>query len=106
MSRRLRLAASICVVVAIALIIIFELWRTKTTISTGMKMQVAVAAMKEQGLLPQQMAYATAHAAFDMADGRTIVLIGDATVTDIQIIANPNVGKAGRKTTSVTTLAF
>ena len=77
-----------------------------TSLTSGMKMVDAVSEMKQRGLRPQKMAYATSHNAFDLTDGRTVVLIGDATVDEIQIIANPSEPKSTRKTETVTTLKF
>ena len=64
--------------------------RSTTSLSTGMKMQDAVSEMKKLGIEPQKMAYSGAHNAFDLKDGRTVVLMGDQTVDEIELILNPD----------------
>lgn len=71
-----------------------------------MKLQDAIAAMQSRGLQSQQMGYSGPHAAFDLLDGRTIVLIGDKTVDAIEIIASGNEPKAGRLTETVERFEF
>ena len=77
--------------------------QSTASLTTGMKMQDAVSEMEKRGIPPQQMAYAATHNAFDLTDGRTVVLIGDKTVDDIQVIENPDEPKSKRKTGSVDT---
>jgi starvation-inducible outer membrane lipoprotein len=77
-----------------------------TSISNGMKLQDAIAAMQSRGLQPQQMGYSGSHAAFDLRDGRTIVVKGDKTVDAIEIIANRNEPKAERLTEAVACFDF
>ena len=98
--------------VSIIIAVLFVMaWNTgcsqsNASLATGMKMQDAVSEMKKRGLSPQQMAYATSHSAFDLKDGRTIVLLGDKLVDEIQIIANPDDPKSSRKTKTVAGFKF
>ncbi len=77
-----------------------------TSLATGMKMSDAISEMKRRGMEPQQMAYATPHNAFDLPDGQTVVLHGNNTVDEIEVIANPAEPKSNRKSYSVTTIKF
>ena len=69
-------------------------------------MHDAISKMQRRGMEPQQMAYATSHNAFELTDGRTVVLLGNNTVDEIQVISNPDEPKSNRKSKSVTTIKF
>ncbi len=78
----------------------------KTKLVVGMKMQDAVAAMNERGLNASKMGCFESHNAFDLPDRRTIVVIGDKTVGQIDIIRNPEVPKSERDEESVSVFEF
>lgn len=76
-----------------------------SSLSTGMSMQDAIAEMDRRGLKSRQMAYTTLHHAFDLPDRRTVVLVGDKTVNEIQIV-NSDTLKSKRTIKSVATFTF
>jgi len=77
-----------------------------TRLESGMSMQDAVSEMHNRGIVARQMAYATLHNAFDLPDGRTVVLIGGKMVDEIRIIANPEEPKLNRRSVTVATFEF
>ena len=101
-----KIKSLILVLAAFAMIFFPGCGQTSTRVSKGMKMQDAVIAMGDRGLKPQQMAYSAAHKAFDLTDGRTIVLIGDGIVTDIQVINKPDKPRSEREIETVSNFDF
>lgn len=95
----------ICCVVSI-FATLFGCSPAASSFTTGMKTQDAIDMMDRHGIKSQQMAYSITHHAFDLPDGRTIVLIGSPTVSEIQVVANPDSPKAERKITIVQTVRF
>jgi len=75
--------------------------QSNTELSTGMRMSDALSKMQQRKLKPSQMAYGSAHNAFDLIDGRTVVLFGNTTVKQIDVITNPDEPKSKRETKSV-----
>jgi hypothetical protein len=71
-----------------------------------MSMQDAISAMHRRGLEPSQMQFSSNHNAFDLPDGRTVVLFGDKSVDEISIIVNPDGPKSVRQTMSVQSIAL
>jgi predicted RNA binding protein YcfA (HicA-like mRNA interferase family) len=70
--------------------------RTCSTLSTGMSMNVALTTLETNGYQEVQMQMAGPHHAFDLPDGRTVVLHGGGTVTSIEIITNGDLAKTQR----------
>ena len=80
--------------------------QSNTELSTGMRMSDALSKMQQRKLKPSQMAYGSAHNAFDLIDGRTVILFGNTTVEQIDVITNPDEQKSNRKTKSVAEFSF
>lgn len=80
--------------------------RPTTTITAGMSMAKAASIMNQRGLVPQQMQMAEPHQAYDLPDGRAVVLVGQQTVDAISIIAKPATPKSARVTATVPTITF
>lgn len=80
--------------------------RPVTTISAGMPMANALDAMEQRGLESETMQFGGPHHAFDLPDGRAIVLFGDQRVDEIQVIANPPAMKNARAAAKVPAVTF
>lgn len=77
-----------------------------SNLSLGMEMNNATQLMEGRGLTARQMSYSVEHQAYDLSDGRTIVLMGEKTVDKIEVITNPDAPSVDRKSTTVTTFQF
>ncbi len=70
-------------------------------------MQDATQMMIARGISPAgPMAYSANSQSFNLPDGRCLVLIGDATVDTINVIANPDLSKSERDYTQVKQFEF
>ena len=78
----------------------------QTKLTTGMKTQDAIDKMSQRKLKSSQMAFSSAHNAYDLPDGRTVVIFGTPTVTEIQVIDDAGLAKADRKVSIVQTVSF
>lgn len=67
-----------------------------STLSTGMSMNVALTTVEANGYQEVQMQMVGPHHAFDLPDGRTVVLHGGGTVTSIEIITSNDLPKTQR----------
>lgn len=92
--------------VVIAAMLVAGCGKSSTTLNTGMSMNHAVAEMKQRGLEPQQMAYVSVHQAFNLPDGRTVILFGEQSVEGIEVIPNPEEPKSKRTSKAVSAIEF